>query len=109
MTVRYGPPYGPPCVPSDELPLFLRETVQMTPEDIERHKDYFDNYGIKPCPFCGCEMECRLMHDTETYGFPMRYFIVGDHKWDCFLEHVPMVPYDDKENAISTWNRRVKE
>jgi len=64
---------------------------------------------MKPCPFCGCEIECRLMHDTETYGFPMRYFIMGDHEWDCFLEHVPMVPYDDKEKAISTWNRRVEE
>jgi len=64
---------------------------------------------LELCPFCGCEMECRLMHDVNTYGSPMRYFIIGKHTNRCFLKDVTMMPYEDKDEAITIWNRRILE
>lgn len=83
-------------------------TDVMTSEEIERHKDYFENYELNPCPFCGCEMKCSRMHDMERNGFPWRYFITGSHEWTCYLKYAKPIPWEDREEAIETWNRRMK-
>lgn len=84
-------------------------TKQMTPEDIEKNKDYFDNYELEPCPFCGCEME--IFRERSPYYDDMwLYYVIGKHEPDCYLYNEPDNHwFQDKDRMIKAWNKRVKE
>lgn len=96
-------------------------TKQMTPEDIEKHKDYFDNYELKPCPFCGRDMKYNEI--KWTFGLEVRI----DHDYDtrtlytpCPMRFYKSIPWKDrysgevfsedlirrmKQQFIESWNR----
>lgn len=61
-----------------------------------------EGYKLKPCPFCGCELELRHYSLHSQYEHPEN---------DCVLanadsEYVPLwIDCEDKK-GIEAWNRR---
>ena len=74
--------------------------------------------GLKPCPFCGCEMVLRptLMCDNKTIRFiptPKASENHGGlyqlHKRGCALECASFIGYPTtKKGARAKWNRRAE-
>ena len=62
---------------------------------------------LKPCPFCGCEVEI-VTGIYGLYGIPNSYKIIHP-KNDCIMEGFESYFTDNKEYLIEDWNRRVKE
>lgn len=66
---------------------------------------------LKPCPFCGCEVEAVDAHYVPWLINTGEYFkIVGNHDEECVF---PFLGYDfffeSKEAAIEAWNRRADD
>lgn len=64
------------------------------------------NGELKPCPFCGCEVDCRESIEGMMY---CGWAIKGDHAEGCMMKILFAVGVSSKEGLISKWNRRVKE
>ena len=62
---------------------------------------------LKPCPFCGCEVEI-VIGIYGLHGIPNRYNIIHPEN-DCIMERFESYYTDNKEYLIEDWNRRVKE
>ena len=64
---------------------------------------------LKPCPFCGCEVEAVDSHFAPWVR--SGYFgIIGNHSEECVFNLLSCKffyeSYDSKEEAIKAWNRR---
>ncbi len=65
------------------------------------------NEQLKPCPFCGCEMQLQkcMMADGRT----IRYEPRGHHKYGCQLRFATGCFVGNPttiDGAIKKWNRR---
>ena len=56
---------------------------------------------LKPCPFCGCEVEIRIGVYTAYY--------LAHPETDCMLCGFASYFTKDKNELINDWNRRVEE
>ena len=63
---------------------------------------------IRPCPFCGCPVTLFVaihgLHGAEDC-----YAIAHPDGTDCIVDGMETSSYEDKEELIRDWNRRVKE
>ena len=63
---------------------------------------------IKPCPFCGCPVKVFVsiygVHGAKDY-----YAIAHPDGTNCIVDGMETSSYNDKEELIHDWNRRVKE
>lgn len=60
--------------------------------------------GLKPCPFCGCDMEI----ETATINYIETALLVGDpqHKYGCMMGAMATPRSKDVANLVKFWNRR---
>ena len=61
---------------------------------------------LKPCPFCGGEAKLLTLTDGEVkvYGIFCMSNLAGISQQEHFMDL-----YDDKQEAIAAWNRRMDE
>lgn len=63
---------------------------------------------LKPCPFCGRPVivfvSIQGVHGASDY-----YAIAHPDGTDCIVDGMQTSSYEDKDELIRDWNRRVKE
>ena len=66
-----------------------------------------DEIKLKPCPFCGCEMEFDTV--ISQYCGPIHY-LVGkpDHAKDCMMSAISAPRHGSKELIAAFWNKRAE-
>ena len=60
------------------------------------------NEELKPCPFCGKEPELRTLSGNQS-----TYYYIECRNFDCLLYCYTKHKYENYQQAIEAWNRRV--
>ena len=63
---------------------------------------------LKPCPFCKCPVTLFVsiygIHGAKDY-----YALAHPDGTDCIIDGMVTSSYEDKDELIQDWNRRVNE
>ena len=67
---------------------------------------------LKPCPFCGEEVELKEDRDYDTDRFIGYYVFNSDRCRDmskplCYGCSIEETPFGSKEDTIKAWNTRI--
>jgi hypothetical protein len=64
---------------------------------------------LKPCPFCGCELEKKHIHYKAIKNKVVDYDCWDHPLNDCIMAEIAFDNRSIRENDIEAWNRRAED